>query len=115
MGESIKSAARFPRCFLLPEMRNARLISYGATQMNQLEIILPILYFCISLWCFLLAMKGLKTRKLIFKRGVKGTGLENSTSLMWAQIIATFILGLGLLIYALMYASIVLPKFLLAG
>ena len=83
--------------------------------MNLYDIILPILYFCVSIWCFFLAMKGLKTRKLIFKRGTKGTGLGNSVSLIWAQIIGTFILGIGLLVYALVYASIVLPKFLLAG
>jgi hypothetical protein len=82
--------------------------------MHPFDIILPILYFFISIWCFFLATKGLKTRQLIFKRGTKGTGLENSTSLMWAQIIATFILGLGLLIYALMYAFIMLHKFLLS-
>ena len=79
--------------------------------MSQYDIILPILSFGISIWCFFLAMRGLKSRKLIFKRGTKGTGLENSASLVWAQIIGTFILGIGMLVYALIYASIVLPMF----
>jgi hypothetical protein len=79
--------------------------------MSQYDIILPILSFGISIWCFFLAMRGLKSRKLIFKRGTKGTGLENSASLVWTQIIGTFILGIGILVYALIYASIVLPMF----
>ena len=79
--------------------------------MSQYDIILPILSFGISIWCFFLAMRGLKSRKLIFKRGTKGTGLENSASLVSAQIIGTFILGIGMLVYALIYASIVLPMF----
>ena len=79
--------------------------------MNLYYIVLPILSFGISLWCFFLATRGLKHRKLIFKRGTKGTGLENSVSLIWAQIIGTFILGIGMLVYALIYASIVLPMF----
>jgi hypothetical protein len=54
------------------------------------DIILPIIYFSISIWCFLLAMKGLKTRKPIFSKGTKGMGLENNLSLIWAQIIGTF-------------------------
>lgn len=83
--------------------------------MNPFDVIVPVLYFGISIGCFYLANKGYKTRKLIFKKGTKGTALENSTSLLWVQIIATFFLGLGLLIYALMYALIMLHKFLLAG
>jgi hypothetical protein len=83
--------------------------------MNTYDIVLPILYFCISIWCFFLAMKGLKTRQLIFKRGTKGTGLKNSGFLMWTQIIGAFVLGIGLLVYALVYATIVFPKLLLAG
>jgi hypothetical protein len=79
------------------------------------DIILPILYFCIGIGCFFLARRGLKTRELIFKRGTKGTGLENSAPLIWAQIIGAFILGIGMLAYALIYASIAFSKYLLAG
>jgi hypothetical protein len=53
---------------------------------------------------------GLKTRKLIFKRGTKGTAMAYSTFLMWVQVIATFILGIGLFIYTLVYTYIVLSK-----
>jgi hypothetical protein len=70
------------------------------------DTILPILYFSISAWCFFLARKGLKTRELISKRGINGTGLENSVFLIWTQIIGICILGIGMLAYALIYASI---------
>jgi hypothetical protein len=74
------------------------------------NIILPIIYFSISIWCFLLAMKGLKTRKLIFFKGIKGTGLENNLSLIWAQIIGTFFLSAGLMGYAIVYTFTLLRK-----
>ena len=76
-------------------------------------LILPTLSFCISIWCFFLAMRGLKTRKLIFKRGTKGTVLEYSASLMWMQIIGIFVIGIVMLVYTLIYAFIVLPMFFL--
>ncbi len=81
--------------------------------MNLYYIVLPILSFCISVWCFFLVTRGLKTHKLIFKRGTKGTELEYSESLMWMQIIGTFIIGIVMLVYTLIYASIVLPMFFL--
>jgi hypothetical protein len=83
--------------------------------MNQYDIILPLLYFCIRLWCFSLALNGFRTRQVIFKRGLKGKRLKNSKTLMWAQIIGTFMLAVGLLIYAVLYASAVLQKLLLRG
>ncbi len=69
-----------------------------------------ILYFCIGIWGLFLAFKGLKTRQLIFKRGTKGTDLKNSVPLIWAQIIGTLILAIGMLAYALIYAFLVLPR-----
>lgn len=74
------------------------------------NIIVPVTYFSISIWCFLLAMKGLKTRKLIFSKGAKGTGLENNLSLIWAQIIGTFFLSAGLMVYAIVYTFTLLRK-----
>ena len=80
-----------------------------------IDLILPILDFCIGLWCLMKAKRGYKSRELMFKRGTKGTGLENSQFLIWAQIIAIFILGLGMFAYSLIYLSLVLPKFLSAS
>ena len=82
---------------------------------NVLDIALPILYLCIGAWCFVLARKGLKSRSLIFRKGTKGTRLEHSAALVWAQIIGTFVLGGGMLVYAVIYAFSVLRKFPLAG
>jgi hypothetical protein len=36
--------------------------------------------------------------------------MAHSTFLMWVQVIATFILGIGLFIYTLVYTYIVLSK-----
>jgi hypothetical protein len=71
------------------------------------DLVPLILYSGIGIGCLFLALKGLKTRQLIFKRGTKGTGLENSVPLIWAQIIGTFILAVGMLAYALLYAYFV--------
>jgi hypothetical protein len=76
-------------------------------------LILPTLSFCIAIWCFFLAIRRLKARKHIFKRGTKGAGSENSVTLIWAQIIGLFILGIVMLVYTLIYAVIVLPLFYL--
>ena len=76
-------------------------------------LILPTLSFCIAIWCFFLAIRRLKARKHIFKRATKGTGSENSVTLIWAQIIGIFILGIVMLVYTLIYAVIVLPLFYL--
>ena len=74
------------------------------------DIVLPIIYFSISIWCLLMAMKGLRTRKLIFPKGTKGTGLENNLSLIWAQIIGTFFLSGGLFVYAIVYTLTLVRK-----
>jgi hypothetical protein len=76
-------------------------------------LILPTLSFCIGIWCFFLAIRRLKARKHIYKRGTKEAGSENSVTLIWAQIIGIFILGIVMLIYTLVYAIIVLPLFYL--
>jgi hypothetical protein len=74
------------------------------------DILLPIIYLSISIWCFLMAMKGLRTRKLIFPKGTKGTRLENNLFLMWAQVIGTFFLSGGLFVYAIVYTFTLLRK-----
>ncbi len=80
-----------------------------------IDLILPILYFWLGLWCLMKAKRGYKSRELIFKRGTQGTGLENNQFLIRAQIIGMFILGLGMFAYSLIYLSLVLPKFLSAS
>lgn len=75
-------------------------------------LILPTLSFCISIWCFFLVRKKFKARKLIYKQK-KGTELENSIALIWAQIIGISILGIVMLVYTLVYVLIVLPLFFL--
>jgi hypothetical protein len=79
--------------------------------MSPLGFILPTLYFCISIWCMFLARKGLKTGKLIFKKGTKGTGLENSEFLFKTQIVSTLILCVTLFVFGLAYAYILFQKF----
>jgi hypothetical protein len=76
-----------------------------------INFFLPIIYFCIGLWCLAMAKRGYKSHKLIFKRGIKGTGLENNEFLIWTQIIATFILGLSMIAYSLIYLILILQKF----
>lgn len=76
-------------------------------------LILPTFSFCIAIWCFFVAIRKLRARKQIFKRGTKGTGSENNVTLIWAQIIGIFILGIVMLVYTLIYAVIVLPLFYL--
>jgi hypothetical protein len=78
--------------------------------MNPFDIILPVIYFCISLVCFFLGLKGLKTRTLIFKRGTKGTGLESNVSLIRAQIIAAFFLSVVMFVFSVAYTYIIFTK-----
>jgi hypothetical protein len=78
--------------------------------MNTVDIILPVIYFCISLLSFFLGLKGLKTGTLIFKRGTKGTGLENNVSLIRAQIIATFFLSIVMFVFSVVYTYVIFTK-----
>ena len=71
-------------------------------------LILPTLSFCISIWCFFLAIRKLKSHKPIFKQGTES---DNSVTLISAKIIGAFILGIVMLVYTLIYAVIVLPLF----
>lgn len=75
--------------------------------MMKLDWLLPLLYFCIALWCFWLARRGYRSRELLFKRGTKGTNLANNTYLIWAQIIGIFILGIAMLLYSGKYLSLI--------
>jgi len=70
--------------------------------------LIPLLYFCLAVWCLWMARRGYRTRELLFKRGTKGTDLANNPLLIWAQIIAVFSLGLGMLIYASVYLSLII-------
>ncbi|MCB9771099.1 MAG: hypothetical protein H6754_00905 [Candidatus Omnitrophica bacterium] len=73
--------------------------------------ILPfILFFCAGVWCLYAAYRGLKTRTLIFKKGTKGTGLENNKILIWAQIIGTFALGFAILWNTIVSYNIFIAK-----
>ncbi|PZV12980.1 MAG: hypothetical protein DCF20_16535 [Pseudanabaena sp.] len=63
----------------------------------------------------MMAMRGYKSHKIIFKLGIKGTGFENNEFLIWTQIFATFILGLCMTAFSLKYLILILPKFLNVG
>lgn len=66
--------------------------------------ILPAIYLSIGFWCLALAWRGFKGQSLIFKKGTKGTGLENNRFLIKVQIAGTLILGVAMLGIGLCYA-----------
>ena len=77
-----------------------------------LDLLIPVLYLCIALWCFVKFAQGYKSHELLFKRGTKGTNLKNNEFLIWVQIIGILLLGIGLSVYACIYLSLILPKVL---
>ena len=78
---------------------------------NAYYLILPTLSFCISIWCFFLAIRKLKAHKHIFTPGTEGTESPSNAILIFVKIIGAFVLGIVMLLYTLIYAAIVLPLF----
>lgn len=78
--------------------------------MDLFTAIPAVIYLVTGIWCFYLGQKGLKSMKLIFPKGTKGTPLENNKTLIWAQIIGAHLLGFCLLWYAAWWAAIFITK-----
>lgn len=76
--------------------------------MNVFNLLPALMFLGISIWCFYLGIKGIKTGELIFKKGTKGTSLPHSKWMIKAQIIVVFVLGICLLCYALLHILVVL-------
>lgn len=69
--------------------------------MSLAYFLLPLIYSGLSISCFYFGWKSYAKKEIFFKKGIKGTTLENSEILLRVQICSLFLLGTVSLVYGL--------------